>query len=251
MTRHQPATPSPLPESPLSSLDDVLTGLEAIRAHGNRDEELRIDAGGFFEEAFMMDRTVSPEDSARFIKKVEALVRSSTEYKAYIGHLRIDLGLNRCSFMPNVDVSTGEVSLEMHHAPLTLYAITDLILSHRLAQGHPVTSLTIADEVIQAHFAGMVGLVPMVESVHKLVHAGTLVVSPHMVHGDWVALLRAYPLGVTEDLLIQLSSFVLVTEEQVVTTAQTKLDGGSPRLREGVQIPTMAELQLLMLAPAR
>jgi len=233
-----PDAPSPTPE--------ILTGLEAIRAHGGRDEELRIDAGGFFEEAFMTERLVTAEDGVRLIKKVEQLVRSSLEYKTYIGHLRQDVGLNRCSFFPNVNVATGEVGLEMHHAPLTLYQLVEVILNHRLAQGHAVTSLTIADEVMQAHYAGLVGLVPLTETAHELVHAGALTLSAHMVHGDWVGLLRAYPLGVDQALLEQLQAFVEVTEERVIQAA-AKLDSSQPRLREGMRVPGSDELRLLMM----
>ena len=224
-------------------------GLDAIRAHGGRDEELRIDAGGFFEEAFMTDRPVTAEESIRLIKKIEQLVRSSREYKTFLTHLRIDLGLDRCSFMPNVDVS-DDVGLEFHHAPVSLFALVELVLAHRLAQGHPVTSLTVADEVMQAHYAGLVGLVPLLETVHALVHAGSITVSPHQVHGDWVGLVRAYPLGVTDELLSTLLQFAQVSESQVMASA-ARLGSAEPRLREGARIPEPAELRLLLMAPAR
>ena len=240
----QPAPPPPVPA-------EVASGLEAIRSHGGRDEELYLSAeGSFFEEAFMTDRIVTAEESVRFIKKIEALIRSSNEYKAYISYLRNDLGMNRCSFFPNLDMTTDEIGLEMHHCPINLYTMVDIVITHRLARGQPVTSLSVADEVMRMHFENMVGMVPLCRSAHKLVHANALTVHPAMVHGDWLGFLRSYPDGVSEELVAQLLAFVAVDVTAVVQTA-AKIDGrqAQPRLRDDSIVPSREEINLLLMAP--
>ena len=250
--REQPAPPptsvavQPPPVSP-----EVAHGLEAIRLHGGRDEELYLSAPtSFFQEAFMTDRIVTAEESTRFIKKIEALVRSSREYSRYIAYMRTDLGMNRCSFLSNLDMSSDEISLEFHHCPINLYQIVDIIITHRLARGQAVTSLSVADEVMRAHYDNTIGLVPLSRSVHKLVHSGALVVHPAMVHGNWLEFLRAYPDGVNEELIASLLAFVNVTEDDVSAATQ-KIDASqtAPRLRDDSFVPSREELNLLLLAP--
>jgi hypothetical protein len=224
------------------------SGLDAIRSHGDRDEELYISSDvGVFEESFMTDRILTSEESVRMVKKIELLVRQSREYKAYISYLRADLGMSRCSFIPNADCS-GEVGLEFHHCPLTLYDIVDLVLTHRMARGQAVTSMTVADEVLGAHMQNMVGLVPLLASIHKLVHAGHLVVHPAMIHGQWLELLRAYPQGVTEDMVERLSRFCCITESDMQQGLTRIRADGPPRLREGAAVPAREEIEILLLS---
>lgn len=242
------APPPPAPVVPA----EVASGLEAIRSYGSRDEELYLRSdGGFFEEPFMTDRIVSAEESVRFIKKIEALVRGSREYKTYISYLRVDLGMNRCSFLPNLDVSTDDIGLEMHHCPLTLFEIVDIVITHRLGRGQAVTSLSVADEVMRAHFDNAVGLVPVCRSAHKLVHSGALFVHPLMVHGAWIEFLRAYSDGVSEETVAKLIAF-LNTPEEVVARSAAKIDGrlAQPRLRADVVVPTREQVGVLLMAPA-
>ena len=240
--------PAPAPVVPA----EVASGLEAIRSHGGRDEELYLSAeNSFFEEAFMTDRIVTAEDNVRFIKKIEALIRGSNEYKAYISYLRNDLGMWHCSFLPNLDMSMDEIGLEMHHCPINLYTMVDIVITHRLARGQPVTSLSVADEVMNMHFENKVGMVPLSRSAHKLVHAGNLTVHPLMVHGDYLGFLRSYPDGVSEELVAQLLAFINVDETAVANSA-AKIDGrlAQPRLRDDSVVPSRDEVNLLLMAPA-
>ena len=230
----------------------VASGLEAIRRHGSRDEELYLSAdSSFFEESFTTDRIVTAEEMVRFIKKIEALVRGSREYKVWVGHLRNDVGLNRCSFLSNLDFSTDEIGLEMHHCPLTLYEIVEIVLNHRFARGQAVTSLSVADEVMRAHFEDHVGVVPLSRSVHKLVHAGTVSVHALQVHGDWLAFVRDHADGINEETVAKLLRFVELDEAEVVARAEC-LDGAAsrPRMLVDARVPSAAEVAVLLMAPA-
>ena len=229
----------------------VASGLEAIRLHGDRDDELYLSAdSSFFEESFTTDRIVTAEEMVRFIKKIEVLVRGSREYKAWVGHLRGDVGLNRCSFLSNLDFSTDEIGLEMHHCPLTLYEIVEIVLNHRFARGQAVTSLSAADEVLRAHFEGHVGVVPLSRSVHKLVHAGTVAIHALQVHGDWLSFVRDYSDGINEETVAKLLRFVELDEAEVIARAEC-LDGSvsRPRMLPGARVPSTAEVAVLLMAP--
>lgn len=244
----QAPTTAPAPDVSV----EIATGLESIRLHGDRDEELYLSAdGNFFEESFMTSRIVTAEENVKFIKKIEALVRGSSEYKCYIGYLRNDLGMNRCSFMSGIDMSNDDITLEMHHAPLTLFQIVEIIIGHRLNRGQAVTSLSIADEVMNMHFENKVGMVPLTKSAHKLVHARSLTIHPAMVHGNYLGFLRDYPDGVDETVISQIIDFVQISESDVYENS-LKIDGSSatPILRADVNIPTRDQINLLLSVPA-
>jgi hypothetical protein len=233
------------PPSPLATA--VATGLEAIRSHGSADADLRVVAeGGYFEAPFMFSDAVGNEDTTRLIKNVELLVRGAREYKQYLGHLRHDLGMRTCSFFSSVPVE-DKVGIEFHHAPLTLFEVVETVLNHRLVQGHGVTSMTLADEVLQAHMHHLVGLIPLLKSAHLLVHTGALLVHPAMVHGDWVAFLRCYHQGVTPALVAKAIAFLRTTEDDV-ERALAKVDTSQsrPRLRADAVVPSADELFLLV-----
>ena len=244
---HEPPTNPPPASNP-----DVTTGLENIQLFGTSDADYFISTdSSFFQESFMTTDLFTAEDNNRFIKKVEALVRSSPEYKAYISYLRNDLKMNRCSFMPNLLIDEGEISLEMHHCPLTLFDIVDVIINHRLANNQAITTLTIADEVMRMHFENNVGIIPVSVSIHKLIHAGSILVHPAMIHGNWMNLLRIYPNGVSEALMTKLLAFVSITEEQLGESVN-KIDASkaTPLLRQDAVIPTYEQLELSLMVPA-
>ena len=52
----------------------------------------------------------------KFIKRIENIVRSSMEYRDYIGYLKETVGLDSCIFFPGI-TSTGKhnkIRIEMH-----------------------------------------------------------------------------------------------------------------------------------------
>jgi hypothetical protein len=228
---------------------EITNGLEAIRSFGSEEnDDLYISAeGNYFTESFAIRTIISSEDTHRFIKKVEMLVRSSREYKAYIGHLRSGLGMDHCSFLSGIDMSNGDITLEFHHCPLTLFDIVDIIIAHRLNCEKAITSLTIADEVLANHMENRVGILPLSRTVHKLVHSGSVIVHPAQVHGDWLRFLRAYSSGVDGDTVSKLLRFCSITENTMLTsTKKISASDCHPRLRADVVVPTKAEIRLLL-----
>ena len=65
-----------------------------------------------------------------FLKNCEARFRHSITYNNYKAHL-IDIGLNRCQVHGYITSDMQGVSLEMHHAILTLFDICLLISEHK------------------------------------------------------------------------------------------------------------------------
>lgn len=143
-----------------------------------------------------------------FIKKIESHVRGSIEYKDYVKFLKQTVGLNKCSFFPNLTTEVKGNRLELHHAPFTLFDTVDIILEHILKnEPREFSAFTIVHEVVKAHYENLVGLIPLSETVHELVHAGKLSIKLDQIFGDVRAFMIQYKDGVTIDHLNLLNQF--------------------------------------------
>ena len=113
----------------------------------------------------------------KYVSTIERLCRSSLEYKEFIEYLKNTLGMNYDSFFHKVSRSTfpkARLRIEIHHEPFTLYDIVSIVLNDRLDNGEPYDMFTICDDVMRLHYEGKVGLIPLSETVHELVHSGKI-----------------------------------------------------------------------------
>ena len=92
-------------------------------------------------------------ERVKFIKQLEALCRSSMEYRDYIKFLRDNMDMNRCTVLKNL-VSTKEkkYSIEIHHEPLTLFSIVDVVLTKYVDLCKFIDPFEIAAEVMSLHY---------------------------------------------------------------------------------------------------
>ncbi len=120
----------------------------------------------------------------KFVKSVEALIRRSKEYKAYISYLKGTVGLKKCMIFGNVDDDMAPV--EMHHGPIfTLYDYVEIeLISVFKKNKEPVSSFRIADHVLQNHFDNIIQVVMLSEAAHLAVHPTKKEVKPEFVDID-------------------------------------------------------------------
>lgn len=115
------------------------------------------------------------KDRMKTIKGIEMIVRGSIEYKTYIKFLRENVDMNRCAILKNIKNENGKkYRIEIHHEPFTLFDIVDVVLTKRYECGESLTQMAIADEVMELHYSGNVGLIPLSVTMHELVHNGRI-----------------------------------------------------------------------------
>ena len=151
--------------------------------------------------AFYGDALYDERGRVSFIKNVTATVRKCPEYARYRVFLLENLDMGRCSILS--DLAPEEVSaagLEIHHAPLALYDICELVLGQMQVDQMRVTVFAVANRVMAYHWKGYVGLVPLTQTIHEAVHAGQVHVDPRTIFGNWPALLDENRAGLTEHL---------------------------------------------------
>lgn len=130
----------------------------------------------------------------KFIKRVESIVRRSMEYKDYIAFLKEHVNMDHCSFFENISSRLDKkAKIEIHHEPLTLYDIVNIVLTKYESEGLPYNDLYIADEVLELHYKNMVGLIPLSITLHKMVHnSDKLPIPLSFCYGEYNKLIEDY-----------------------------------------------------------
>lgn len=120
-------------------------------------------------------------------------VRGSFEYKAMIRFLREYMDMNKCSFYLNVNnIDSTKIRIEVHHEPLSLEDIIRIVYAKRSDLHEPIDEELVAKEVMYLHYDMMVGLIPLAETVHELVHNQYLFVPTTKVFGKYREFVARY-----------------------------------------------------------
>lgn len=128
----------------------------------------------------------TPKDQKKFIKSVENIIRSSLEYKAYIRFLKDNLDMNRCAIFKNIKSGDGKrYRIEIHHEPFTLFDIVESVIEKRIAYNESISALKIADEVMDLHYQGKIGLIPLSVTMHELVHNGRIFIPLQYIYHQY------------------------------------------------------------------
>lgn len=149
------------------------------------------------------------EEYRRFLKNCETRFRRSTTYSNYKGFL-IGLGMNRCQVHGFINTDMTGVSIEMHHAILTLFDICLLISEHLLNTVGFVTTFDVVQALKEEHKMNNIALVMLSKTPHQLYHdnTGDFFIHPNMCFGKWPELLSRYRYGLTQDLAFKLLSYL-------------------------------------------
>lgn len=142
------------------------------------------------------------KDFTRFIATIEKNVRQSFEYSEYIRYLKSSYHMNSCAFLKYVRADEdNKIKIHIHHEPLTLYDICIIVFRKRQALGEPLDEESLSKEVMWNHYNGYVGLIPLCETIHELVHARYIFVPSTHVYGNYKEFVKLYNAYFTIDQL--------------------------------------------------
>ena len=129
----------------------------------------------------------------KYLQDIEKVVRTSFEYKQMINYLRNYCDMNKCSFYQSVsNADTPKIHIEIHHDPLSLYDIVVIVYNKRAAFHESLEVEHVAKEVMYLHYDMQVGLIPLSETVHELVHNQYLFVPSNKVYGKYKQFVMDY-----------------------------------------------------------
>ena len=155
-----------------------------------------------------------PKDYTKFIQDTERVVRMSYEYRALIKYLNSIEGMNKCTFLSNVSNEySNHIKIELHHTPFTLYDICSTVIKKRLDNQQSIDIFDIAKEVMWLHYIGYVGLIPVCETVHQMIHNQYIFIPLHIIRGNFQAFIDSYVDYIGEELLNSFDATKNVTDE--------------------------------------
>lgn len=146
---------------------------------------------------------ITEKDKIKFIKTTERLIRSSMEYRDYISFLKENIGLDSCLFFQKITAGSKskKVKIELHHEPLTLFDIVNIVLTKYQEEGLEIDALDISDEVMDIHYRNLVGLVPLSKTAHEMVHNSTKLFVPiNMCYGNYSEFLKEYDSYISDEI---------------------------------------------------
>ena len=115
------------------------------------------------------------------------------EYREFINYLREYMDMNKCSFFENVsNINSYKIKIHIHHHPLTLYDIVVIVYNKRSFFEESLEAEMVAKEAMYIHYFMMVGLIPLSETVHDLVHDQLIFIPLDKVMGNWEEFLDTY-----------------------------------------------------------
>lgn len=137
-------------------------------------------------ERIVYDPDMDERAKATLVKLIERLVRSSTEYRQLINFLKEHFDMDACAYYNNVTNKDNRwVKIEVHHSPFTLYDITYIVLNkHFSLYGRNINISNIVYEILELHYRGIVGLIPLNKTIHELNHNGFILIPVKYVFGD-------------------------------------------------------------------
>lgn len=152
------------------------------------------------------------KEKEKYIIALEKYTRNSYEYKTMINYLREYMNMNSCAFIPNVSNETNrKIRIEIHHSPFTLRDICVTIINKRMKNNEMLTIESVAYEVMFAHYSLMVGLIPLAETVHDLVHTQYIFIPTNKVYGYYKNFVKAYYDYIDPELLNKLDELEKLT----------------------------------------
>ena len=164
----------------------------------------------------------------KYLFAIEKTCRRSFEYKQLMRFLKDNCGMDKDSFLENMNVENG-AKVEIHHSPLTLFDIVCTVVNKRNDLGESMSVPMVAKEVMYQHYKLNVGLIPLCKTVHELVHNQYIFIPAWAVLGNYREFLNQYdkwvPLEVkanlrdleTESCNFNMDEMCKVLEHHIVT----------------------------------
>lgn len=136
---------------------------------------------------------IDEKDLKKYFADIERTVRNSFEYRKYISYLRENFDMTKCSIYENVsNADTLGIKIHIHHEPITLYDIVVTIYNKRKFFHEDLSIFMVAKEAMYVHYCLMIGLIPLSETVHELVHNQYLFIPTTKVFGHYKEFIKQY-----------------------------------------------------------
>lgn len=141
---------------------------------------------------------INDKEFNTFIKNVEKIVRTSDLYSYYISVLKLN-GLDSDAIMGNM--CDEDVEIEMHHYPLTLYEIVEIIILNEVKNKNNISTFLISKLVMDEHFHNNIGIVMLSKNNHILAHEKKIRIGKKLIYGNYSLFIDKYKEVIHESII--------------------------------------------------
>jgi hypothetical protein len=147
------------------------------------------------------------DNTIRFVKAVEKLVRKHPDYDAIVSTIREEY-MDHCQILGNI--SREDAVLEIHHGPLfTLFDICLVVLNHLIANNDKnITTFNVAKIVLDEHRMGDVQFVVLSKTAHQLIDTGEIFINLNQGIGDIQSFINRYRDGIDEVMVDKINRYI-------------------------------------------
>lgn len=128
----------------------------------------------------------------KFIKTIKAECRKSMEYKDLIAYLKDNLNMTECEFFTGVSGKKRKGVIEIHHEPFTLETVISIVVAKHEKLYGTLDDLDICEEVMELHYKGEIGLIPLSVTAHELADNNQLIIPLNCVYGRFIEFVDEY-----------------------------------------------------------
>lgn len=168
-----------------------------------QSQNTQVQSNTYYNDIYVMDEIpefdtqdydiYNDKDFDRYIEDIKRVVRQSREYRLFVDYLRENMDMNKCSFLENVtNKDTFKIKIELHHSPLTLHDIVLTVFNKRMFYNESLEIEMVAKEVMYVHYFLMVGIIPLSQTVHELVHTQSIFIPLGKSMGNWEEFIDVY-----------------------------------------------------------
>lgn len=148
----------------------------------------------------------------KFVQRIEKIIRTSPEYKELIKFLKDYMEMKYCSFFNKVNKDIKGVSIEIHHTPFTLFDLVYIMINKYIENGYELNPFYLANDVMKMHYEGKVGLYPVSDTVHELVHDGEIYIPIKFVAANLLEFYEEYKNYMEEDQKLILAKHIELSD---------------------------------------
>lgn len=164
----------------------------------------------------------------KVVSYIEKEIRGSYEYRKYTQYLKNELDLTKCSLLPGIDCSNGAASLEFHHYPMNLFEITETVgrqMLNSLSEDEKLSCFEIAERVMEEHYRGNIGLIPLTKTLHDMAHNRSIIIPISKVNGNYKKFIKKYNSYIPEDIKDRIKDAEINSEtDESLLYNQSKLE---------------------------
>lgn len=138
----------------------------------------------------------SNKERYKYCTMIKTLVRKVPEYRDYVSFLKKHMGMYGCDVFRNLDnspESRKHYTVELHHTPFTLMEIVNVVVSKRMALGETLEPNHVAEEILELHYDGKVGLINLSVTAHELAEKGRIFIPLQRIyHQGYIEFVKEY-----------------------------------------------------------